>query len=219
MTELCESTSSCDTDELTFKAYLSRWMAITVQMAPFTEATIMPILNSSAVAAMKQCDGTFFPNNCGLRWSQNSTWDGTNGPGQQMAALEVLLSTIIKVIPAPLTNSTGGTSISDPSAGTNTSNSEPGSIVTPPTNGDRVGAWIVTALVLVASVASCYFMWSTSFEVKPDMYNNKPLGPASAPIAKNTISKPNYRLSMVGALAPGAKIESAPIHYGGRMAT
>lgn len=164
MRELCEEGGKCDPDELTFKAYLSRWMAMSTQLAPFTIPQIMPVLQSSAVAAMKQCSGTYFPNNCGLQWTMNSTWDGTNGPGQQMAALEILLSTIIKSQPVPLTNSTGGTSVSDPSAGLNKSSADPGTFVTPATRKDQVGAWFITVVIALATFASCFFLWSTIFE-------------------------------------------------------
>jgi mannan endo-1,6-alpha-mannosidase len=168
MTEAaCESNMKCDTDQLTFKAFLSRWMAMTTQLAPFTARTITPILKSSAVAAMKQCSGNFFPNNCGLRWSQNATWDGTNGPGQQMAALEVLLSTMIKVVKPPLTNSTGGTSVSDPTAGKNKSSSFVPEVITPATHSDKVGAWILTVVIILATIAANAFLWSPSFEQRP----------------------------------------------------
>lgn len=169
MTEACEPNMKCNYDELTFKAYLSRWMAMTTQLAPFTAPSIKPVLKSSAVAAMKQCSGNFFPNNCGIRWSQNATWDGSNGPGQQMAALEVLLSTIIEVVKPPLTNSTGGTSVSDPTAGKNKSNSgiDPGSYITPATRSDKVGAWILTVILVLITIVASAFLWSPSFEQRP----------------------------------------------------
>jgi mannan endo-1,6-alpha-mannosidase len=166
MTELCEEPAKCNNDEQTFKAYLSRWMAMTTQLAPFTTDSIMPVLRSSAIAAMKQCDGTFFPNNCGLRWSQNATWDGSNGPGQQMAALEILLSTIIKGVNPPLTSSTGGTSASDPTAGLNKSDSsvDPGTIIQPATHSEKVVAWFVTGFIILSTIAGSHFLWSASFE-------------------------------------------------------
>lgn len=205
MTELCEEYTKCDNDELTFKAYLSRWMAMTTQLAPFTSTSLMPLLKSSANAAMEQCSGTFFPNNCGLRWSMNNTWDGSNGPGQQMAALEVLLSTIIQDQRVPLTNKTGGTSVSDPTAGLNKSNVDPGSVVTPATHGDKVGAWFLTAIIVLASVAGCFFLWSPSFELRPgNLYS-----------AGSTGAKRGF-LSNFGS---SGKIEKSSIHMGGLMSS
>ena len=204
MTEACESTGKCDNDELTFKAYLSRWMAMTTQLAPFTAPNITAVLQTSAVAAMKQCSGTFFPNNCGLRWSQNSTWDQSNGPGQQMAALEVLLSTIIKDSPIPLTNKTGGTSISDPTAGLNKSNIAPGSVVTPATHGDKIGAWFLTVVIALASLAGCFFLWSPSFELRSGTLYNGSSG-ASRGFLSN--------------FGSSNKIEKSTIHMGGLMSS
>ena len=186
---------------------------MTAQMAPFTEPTILPLLRSSATAAMEQCCGTdpnFSGNTaCGRRWTMNSTWDGTSGPGQQLSALEVLISTIIKSQPAPLTNSTGGTSVSDPTAGVNTSNDIPGSIIIPPTNSDRTGAWFVTAIILVSSAAACYLMSATVFETasaKSDS-NLPTVGP----------KEPSHRLSKVPALNLANKIESSSSELGVEM--
>lgn len=49
----CEATKLCNIDQQTFKAYLSRWMAATVKVAPWTHDTIMPLLRSSAEAAAR----------------------------------------------------------------------------------------------------------------------------------------------------------------------
>lgn len=54
MTEVtCERTMNCNIDQQTFKAYLSRWMAASVKVAPWTHDTIMPLLASSAQAAAR----------------------------------------------------------------------------------------------------------------------------------------------------------------------
>ena len=217
MTEGCEvygtGIGHCNYDQVNYKGFLSRWMAMTAQMAPFTEPTILPLLRSSATAAMEQCCGTdpnFSGNTaCGRRWTMNSTWDGTSGPGQQLSALEVLISTIIKSQAAPLTNSTGGTSVSDPTAGVNTSNDIPGSIIIPPTNSDRTGAWFVTAIILVSSAAACYLMSATVFEtVSAKSDSNLPtVGP----------KEPSHRLSKVPALNLANKIESSSSELGVEM--
>lgn len=117
MKDICEGSIAypCDTDQKSFKAYLSRWMAITSQMAPWTYDIIHPLLVSSATAAAAQCDGAVglwgaaTGTTCGLEWYNNGTNDGTNGVGQQMSALEVILGTTIQSVAPPTTNSTGGT--------------------------------------------------------------------------------------------------------------
>lgn len=89
-----------------------------------------------------------------------------------MAALGILISTIIPDKQSPLTNLTGGTSISDPTAGRNRSLTDPGSIIPPATQGDKVGAWFLTAVIVIAAVAGCYFLWSPSLELRPGNLQN-----------------------------------------------
>jgi len=167
MKDICEEYNACDVDQHSFKAYLSRWMAASTQMAPFTYNQSYHLLLSSAKAAAAQCNGAPTGQVCGLKWYLNGTWDGTSGVGQQMAALEVILGTMIdpsNVAQAPLTNTTGGTSPSVPSAGYNASDIPPGSILTPATHGDKAGGWILTALFSVLALWMWVFMSTGLFE-------------------------------------------------------
>jgi len=87
MTEmLCEPTSNCNNDQSSFKAYLSRWMAVTTLLAPWTHDTIMPKLQASAKAAAGQCVGGDNGRMCGRQW-YTTTWDGSKGVGQQVSAI------------------------------------------------------------------------------------------------------------------------------------
>jgi mannan endo-1,6-alpha-mannosidase len=85
MFEVCEPSGKCNIDQFSFKAYLSRWMAKTATLAPFTKEKITEYLKASAVAAAKVCgdDGS----SCPSRWY--TTHDGLTGLGQQLSALEV----------------------------------------------------------------------------------------------------------------------------------
>ncbi|KAG9245592.1 glycoside hydrolase family 76 protein [Calycina marina] len=150
MKDVCEQNKVCNNDQLSFKAYLSAWMARTALLAPFTYSQIIPVLKTSAVAAAKQCSGGTDGTTCGIEWFMNSTYDGTNGPGQQMSAMEVFLSASILNNTTsdssfiPLTNQTGGTSKNDPTAGDiGTGSQVP--IIAPATTKDRIGAAILTA--------------------------------------------------------------------------
>jgi hypothetical protein len=51
----CEILGNCNKGQRLFKAYPARWLAVTVQLAPFTEVQIMPWLQGSTIAAVKQC--------------------------------------------------------------------------------------------------------------------------------------------------------------------
>lgn len=77
--------------------------------------------------------------------------------GQQMAAMSAIFVNMLALQPvgAPVTNSTGGTSIGNSNAGSQ-SNSNPQALK-PATGGDKAGAGFVTALVLVS--ATGMFGW------------------------------------------------------------
>jgi mannan endo-1,6-alpha-mannosidase len=162
--EACEDVTStanpqgtCDTDQLSFKAYFSRWLAATAKVAPFTHDTIMALLKPSAQAAASQCDGGTDGVTCGEHWTAGSTWDGTYGVGQQMSALSVVQSLLIDEAPDLVTNSTGGTSKGNSAAGGSSTDSS-GVVEKPVTTGDKAGAGILTALVLCGVVGGIGFM-------------------------------------------------------------
>jgi mannan endo-1,6-alpha-mannosidase len=152
----CESIGKCDVDQHSFKAYLARWMAATTKMAPFTFDLVMSYLAPSALAAAEQCSGGENGRTCGLRWAMNTTWDGSWGIGQEMAALEIIQSNLITQVSGPVTNSTGGTSPGDPSAGTKNS----GAVLTnkPVTMRDKLGAGFLSGTLLITFCGMLYWM-------------------------------------------------------------
>ncbi|KAI1779272.1 glycoside hydrolase family 76 protein [Hypoxylon cercidicola] len=157
----CEPVNLCDTDQLSFKAYLSRWMAATTKWAPWTFDRIKTLLGNSAMAAARQCTGGDNKRMCGLKWANNSgIWDGTMGIGQQMAALEVVLANSIQEAKPPVTNGTGGTSVGDPSAGgSDEGRIDPvGRYYGPVTTGDRAGAIICTIVIIFSLLTGAAFM-------------------------------------------------------------
>lgn len=138
---------------LSLKAYLTRWLAASTKLAPFITDQVMALLRTSAAAAAAQCDGSpsAYPNGrmCGMSWYKNSTWDGTSGVGQQMAALQVIQANMISQAKEPLTSTSGGTSKGDPSAGSSDSAGENPTVAAPPTTKDKAGAGILTAVVAI----------------------------------------------------------------------
>lgn len=160
----CESVHLCDNDQQSFKAYLARWMAATTKWAPWTYDTVKPLLAASATAAAQQCTGGDNGRMCGLMWANNSgQWDGTTGVGQQMAAMEVVLANMIKDLDPPVTNSTGGTSVGNPSAGTGNIGSTNGykalATMKPITNADRAGGWTLTVFAMVFLIMGMRFVF------------------------------------------------------------
>jgi mannan endo-1,6-alpha-mannosidase len=144
----------CTIDMLSYKAYLVRWMAAATKVAPFIYNDVIAVIQSSAAAAVLQCSGSpaDHPNGrmCGLSWSKGANWDGTSGVGQQMAALEVVQSNLILEAASPLTNSTGGTSKGDPTAGIDDPSAQDPTAIKAAKTSDKAGAGILTAVVLFA---------------------------------------------------------------------
>ncbi|KAK4552625.1 hypothetical protein LTR86_010269 [Recurvomyces mirabilis] len=98
--EPCETKpEGCNTDQLSFKAYTARWLAATAALGPSTAAQIQPILTASARGALPSCnDGT--EGTCGARWTTNA-FDGSEGVGQQMSALEIVQAGLLGGRPLP----------------------------------------------------------------------------------------------------------------------
>lgn len=156
----CEPQGNCNNDMQSFKAYLSRWMAVTAQLAPWTQPTIKPLLTTSAIAAAQQCSG---PGNvCGMRWTNGANYDGLTGPGEQMAAMQVISSMMTFLggsngVPPPITATSGGTSKGNPNAGGSNVNDALG-VLGPITTGDRAGAGILTFLVMAGLLGGCSWL-------------------------------------------------------------
>lgn len=160
--KICEQIpTKCSIDMLSYKAYLTRWMAAATKVAPFIYNQVKAVLETSAAAAALQCSGSpaDHPNGrmCGLSWSKGTDWDGTSGVGQQMAAMEVIQSNLIQQAKAPLTSNTGGTSQGNANAGTGDVNNNDPAAAKPATTADRVGAGFVTAIV--AAVVISGLVW------------------------------------------------------------
>jgi mannan endo-1,6-alpha-mannosidase len=148
--------STCDNDELSFRAYLNRWMAQTAVLAPFSFDIIMPKLRTTAPAAAQQCGGGANGHMCGSRWINLGVWDGSQGPGQELCALEAIQAHLVPAASAAKTNSTGGTSRGDPNAGMYTY--YPGEPLAPIKMADRVGAGILTTLSTLLVVFGLWWM-------------------------------------------------------------
>ena len=132
-------------------------MAAATKYAPFTYNMIMPKLRDSAVAAAQQCSGGDNGQMCGMKWTQGSTWDGTQGVGQQMGALEVIQANLIDSVKPPFTNQTGGTSQGNPAAGGD-GTSDPVLPQSPIETKDRAGAGIITALIGIWVIGGLWWM-------------------------------------------------------------
>lgn len=94
----CEPYGTCNNDQYSFKAYLARFLAKTMVVAPYTRTTIQPLLVDSAQAAARSCSGPSDGVTCGEKWY--TEFDGKYGIGQELSALEVTQALLIDDAPA-----------------------------------------------------------------------------------------------------------------------
>lgn len=148
---------------LSFKGYVHRWLSVVSQIAPYTSDRILPILKTSAEAAVKQCTGGPTGRRCGFYWSAGKFidpgTDKTTGAGEAMDVLAAVSSLLIGEVAPPVTNSTGGTSKGNPNAG-GKDNLE--TILLPATTADKAGAAIITILLLGGGIS--LFVWMSFFD-------------------------------------------------------
>ncbi|ROT42666.1 family 76 glycoside hydrolase [Sodiomyces alkalinus F11] len=149
----------CSTDMLTFKGYVHRWLTVVAQLVPSLSDTILPVLRTSAEAAVRQCSGGETGRVCGFYWSSGEfvdpAVDSTTGAGEAMNVLAAVSSLLVHGAEPPVTNLTGGTSRGDPNAGLN---SDIYRKYDPLTTADRAGAGIITFLVLAGGLATWGWM-------------------------------------------------------------
>ena len=132
-------------------------MAAAAIKAPFTRELLMPILQTSAMAAVSTCTGGSDGNQCGLKWYQGSN-DNSLGVGEQMSALEVVQSNLIDYAPGPVSAHTGGTSKGDPNAGTTSKISPADLHKSDITSADRVGAGVMTVCIVAFIAGGAWWL-------------------------------------------------------------
>ena len=101
-----------------FKGFLAQYMALTTQLAPYTTATLQPLLATSATAAGNYCDQGTNDTQCTMWWT-GAAGPATLGVGQQMSALNVFNANMMQFMSTSVTTANdGGTSQGNPDAGT-----------------------------------------------------------------------------------------------------
>ena len=158
MYEPCEASPGeplCNIDQMSFKAYLSRWLGATTRLIPDLAPRIMALLTTSAVAAANQCVSGTVGAACGMRWYEGST-DGREGVGQQMSAMDVMGALLVTGAKDLVTNSTGGTSLGDYGDTVDTAAKVRGSIEV--TTAGRAAAGMLTAAMCALVGLAVWFM-------------------------------------------------------------
>ncbi len=151
----CQSSQSCNNDQRSFKAFLSRFLGLTALLAPDTRDIIDWYLNSSAQAAAQSCSGGEDGVTCGLNW-QSQGWDGYYGLGEQMSALEAIQNVRYLDKPPPYTHNSGASSEGNPAAGNHLLDEEPKPLHIEP--GSKVGAAFITAFISLTIILACIWI-------------------------------------------------------------
>lgn len=161
MAEPCEHNDICNFDQESFKAYLGRWLGVTVQLAPAFRDRIMGPLQHSAVRAAQTCNGPSQHNGgdyqCGMRWWKDG-YDNKPGVGPQMSALNIISVLNVDRVPPPYTHQTGGTSQGNPSLGSGDDSTRLPIFETDITTADKAGAAILTFVVLAVWIGGGWWM-------------------------------------------------------------
>jgi len=101
---------------------------------------------------VKTCTAGTRGTNCGLKWTEGGN-DGSLGVGEQMAALEVVQGLLVNETRGWVSEVKGtGSSQGDASAGTADKTGSNGAQVVVITMKDKVGAGILTMLILMSVV-------------------------------------------------------------------
>ncbi|RMZ86223.1 hypothetical protein DV737_g151, partial [Chaetothyriales sp. CBS 132003] len=153
----CEDVGTCNVDQRSFKAYLSRWMAAAAVKAPYTYPTLKPLLEASAQAAVKTCTAGSDGNQCGQKWYTGSN-DGSMGVGEQMCALEIVQSNLLDTVAGPVSADTGGISEGDPNAGSSSKTNPDELDLKTITTADRAGAGILTVVIITLVVGGGWWI-------------------------------------------------------------
>jgi mannan endo-1,6-alpha-mannosidase len=156
---MCEGQKTCTTDMQSYKSFLIRSLKATTQVAPYTDATIQPLLQTTAKVAAKACTGS--PSSgfsgqsgtaCGFTWVGGSGFDGLTGIGEQLNALSAVMSTLSysksQSAPSPGSNTTSSSGSGQPSGTSGTSKPS----TTPKSSGNIIAVNAAMALVVMGSV-------------------------------------------------------------------
>ncbi|KAK1704594.1 glycoside hydrolase [Colletotrichum lupini] len=117
----------CPTDALFYKGFVHRWLSSATQLAPFLADTWLPVLKTSAEAAVKQCEpgNSEINNRCGFYWTSGRfvdpmTADHTTGIGEGLSVLAAVSNLLIKDAKAPIVEAakSGGSTGKSPSGTT-----------------------------------------------------------------------------------------------------
>ncbi|RYP67141.1 hypothetical protein DL770_008679 [Monosporascus sp. CRB-9-2] len=130
----CEEGGMCNTDMKFFKGYLHRALGSTARLVPDTADKILPVLMTSAEAAVATCTGGEGGRMCGFAWAAGEFDEAS--AGAQTSVLSALASVLTQTKGSTPGESSDGSSSNNDSSNSDDSNgnSEAATDEVPPTN-------------------------------------------------------------------------------------
>lgn len=95
----CEEPDLCRWFTSTYKGLSTRWLAVTTQMAPFTSASILTALRSSAESIISKCAGDEVGSHC--NYSRRNSYSRQDDAMEAMAVLAAVSNLLIEDAPEP----------------------------------------------------------------------------------------------------------------------
>lgn len=92
--QACEPVDTCNDDQFSFKAYLSRWLAKASVVYPSIAPSVRKYLSASAQAACQSCTGGDNGQTCGQKWYIGG-YDSKYGVGQELSAMETVQALLL----------------------------------------------------------------------------------------------------------------------------
>ncbi|EFY93522.1 glycosyl hydrolase, putative [Metarhizium acridum CQMa 102] len=106
----CGKEKECLAEITFFKGLMHQGWTASTQVAPFISETVLPVLRSSAAAAVKQCtgegEGEADGRLCRSFWAREGS-DGRTGVGEQMSALAAVTGLLVSKKAGPHTAKSG----------------------------------------------------------------------------------------------------------------
>lgn len=147
---VCEEYMFCMMDMFSFKGYVVCWMVIVIQVVFFFVLKVLFVLQNLVKVVIVSCVGEKNGQRvCGFKWFMG-IFDGSQGVGQMMNVLGVVLLLLIGQSRFFVINLMGGMSKGDLNVGSQSDNFKDKYLLL--MMGDKVGVGILMVLILVSVV-------------------------------------------------------------------
>lgn len=153
----CQDVGTCNNDQRSFKAIFSRCLGMTSVLVPSLRDMIQEKLKFNVQRAAQSCSGGSDGVTCGLNWETDG-WDGKWGMGEQMSALEVMMSVLAADYEPPYSANDTGVAVGNAEAGLQTDYTTIDRHPLTITTKDKIASAAATAVVLLVMLIGTIWM-------------------------------------------------------------